>query len=233
MRYNPNEYEPVEERVKKFYADHPTGSILTKLESSPDNMDFSVFSAEIIVDGATRARGWAQEIRDKELAKNRQGQEYESVNYTSWLENAETSAIGRALANFNYAGSKRPSREEMQKAERRTIVAEPPQKSSAEAKVVKADADYWRDLLLSYLLKVENVVGKANADKLREAANKHNGDAEWYKKALAKTEDEAKRQEAVLAANTNPAADAIKKLQQAAEDSGRVAPATTTQQEIF
>jgi len=34
------------------------------------------------------------------------------------LENAETSAIGRALANMDYAKGKRPSREEMEKAAR-------------------------------------------------------------------------------------------------------------------
>jgi hypothetical protein len=34
------------------------------------------------------------------------------------LENCETSAIGRALANYNYSGNKRPSREEMGKVAR-------------------------------------------------------------------------------------------------------------------
>jgi hypothetical protein len=41
------------------------------------------------------------------------------VNSTSALENCETSAIGRALANGGYAAKgKRPSREEMSKVER-------------------------------------------------------------------------------------------------------------------
>jgi hypothetical protein len=42
--------------------------------------------------------------------------QYETVNYTSWTENCEESAIGRALDNAGYASS--PSREEMQKVER-------------------------------------------------------------------------------------------------------------------
>jgi hypothetical protein len=46
------------------------------------------------------------------------------VNATSALENCETSAIGRALANLGYAPKgKRPSREEMLKASPRSSTA--------------------------------------------------------------------------------------------------------------
>jgi hypothetical protein len=40
------------------------------------------------------------------------------ANKTSALENAETSAIGRALANAGYSGNKRTSRQEMEKVAR-------------------------------------------------------------------------------------------------------------------
>jgi hypothetical protein len=40
------------------------------------------------------------------------------ANKTSALENAETSSIGRALANANYSGDRRSSREEMEKVAR-------------------------------------------------------------------------------------------------------------------
>jgi hypothetical protein len=56
--------------------------------------------------------GYAEEVRG---AGN--------VNRTSHVENCETSAIGRALANCGMAGSdmsKRPSREEMSKVQRQT-----------------------------------------------------------------------------------------------------------------
>jgi hypothetical protein len=43
------------------------------------------------------------------------------ANNGSALENAETSAIGRALANMNLSGNKRASREEMQKVERTQV----------------------------------------------------------------------------------------------------------------
>lgn len=116
-KFNLDDYDPVEERIKKFYADHPEGRIITTLTSDPNNIDFSVFRAAVFVGGDEKATGWAVELRDKELSKGRRG-EYESVNYSSWLENCETSAIGRALANAGYQGSKRPSRQEMQKVER-------------------------------------------------------------------------------------------------------------------
>jgi hypothetical protein len=43
------------------------------------------------------------------------------ANQTAALENAETSAIGRALANCGFSGNKRASREEMAKANRGNV----------------------------------------------------------------------------------------------------------------
>jgi hypothetical protein len=67
-----------------------------------------VFRAEIYfknTETVPTATGYAQEIRSDR-----------GVNSTSFVENCETSAIGRALANCGYAThGKRPSREEMSK----------------------------------------------------------------------------------------------------------------------
>lgn len=106
-QFNLDEYEPVEERIKKFYKDHEDGRILTDLMSPSDKPDTAIFKAFLYIGDILKATGWA-------LEKNGDG----FVNKTSHLENCETSAIGRALANAGYQGSKRPSREEMQKVAR-------------------------------------------------------------------------------------------------------------------
>lgn len=104
--FNLEDYETVEERLAKFWADHPGGRVWTKaLELSPSRF---VIYAEVYFDAADphpKATGHAEETV--------QGR---GVNATSALENGETSAIGRALANCGYATKgKRPSREEMAK----------------------------------------------------------------------------------------------------------------------
>lgn len=110
-RFNLDEYSPVEERIGMFYADHPEGRILTAIERLDPPL--IVIRAEIYrtLDGPVWATGHAYE-------KEGEG----NVNRTSYIENCETSAIGRALANAGYHGKRdgapRPSREEMEKVER-------------------------------------------------------------------------------------------------------------------
>jgi hypothetical protein len=79
---------------------------------SAPGADICVIRAELWLDDICIATGYAEEVRG---AGN--------VNRTSHVENCETSAVGRALANAGYAGSdvnKRPSREEMSKVQRMT-----------------------------------------------------------------------------------------------------------------
>lgn len=107
-RFDLDSYEPVEERIKKFYAMHPEGSILTELHEHSDDFVKVVFMAVVFDgEGSPIATGWAMEEQGKGM-----------VNGTSHVENCETSAIGRALANMGLHGNKRPSREEMQKVDR-------------------------------------------------------------------------------------------------------------------
>jgi hypothetical protein len=101
------DYEPVESRIKRFYADHKDGGIRTELLSDANDISTTVVKAYLYVNELLVSTGMAFE---------RVGEGY--VNKTSHLENCETSAIGRALANYNYSGDKRPSREEMEKVER-------------------------------------------------------------------------------------------------------------------
>jgi hypothetical protein len=107
-KFNPEDYETVESRLKRFWIQFPDGRVLTD-RIYGDDRKFE-FKAEIYTDkNDTRpvTTGHAEEIVGVGM-----------VNTTSALENCETSAIGRALANFIFSGDKRPSREEMEKVER-------------------------------------------------------------------------------------------------------------------
>jgi hypothetical protein len=123
MQFNPNEYETVKERKAKFYIDHPNGRIVVTLLSTSNPLDYALFVARVYLSpedqekGLEKASGYALEVRDKEVKISNAGKEYESVNFTSWTENAEESAVGRALDNAGYSGNKKPSRDEMQKAQ--------------------------------------------------------------------------------------------------------------------
>ena len=104
--FNLEDYETVEERLVKFWKDHPDGRIETELlEHSGSRF---VVKANIFRTEAD-ARAWTTGLAEETV----QGR---GVNSTSALENCETSAIGRALANAGYATKgKRASREEMGK----------------------------------------------------------------------------------------------------------------------
>ena len=104
--FNLDDYETVEERLIKYWKDHPDGQIHTEIMESTASrfiVKASVFRTE------ADARPWATGLAEETV----QGR---GVNATSALENCETSAIGRALANAGYATKgKRASREEMGK----------------------------------------------------------------------------------------------------------------------
>ena len=104
--FNLEDYETVEERLVKYWKDHPDGQIHTKLLDQSANR--FIVLAEIYRTEADY-RPWTTGLAEETV----QGR---GVNATSALENCETSAIGRALANAGYATKgKRASREEMVK----------------------------------------------------------------------------------------------------------------------
>lgn len=117
MSFNLQDYETVEERLKRFWADknHVDARIVTVNHTTPADRERGVWVVEARIyldtlnhaDDLPKATGWAFEIDGAGMA-----------NKTSALENCETSAIGRALANMNFSGNKRASREEMAKVQR-------------------------------------------------------------------------------------------------------------------
>lgn len=112
MAFLPADYEPVEARIHKFWAEHPDGRIHTEIVLI--NETEIVIKASVYADrDDTRpvAIDFAQETRNSS-----------PVNKLSFVENCATSAIGRALATFAYSPKgKRPSREEMEKVQRGTV----------------------------------------------------------------------------------------------------------------
>jgi hypothetical protein len=107
--FNLQDYETVESRLQKFITDFPDFRISTELESfANDRFIVKAYIYRTYMDAVAFSTGLAEEkITDR------------GVNSTSALENCETSAIGRALANAGYATKgKRASREEMDKVQR-------------------------------------------------------------------------------------------------------------------
>jgi hypothetical protein len=111
--FNLDDYETVEERLIKYWKEHPDGRIETKLiEASASRFIVQAYIYRTEADQQAWSSGLAEETV--------QGR---GVNATSALENCETSAIGRALATAGYATKgKRPSREEMSKVAAKQVV---------------------------------------------------------------------------------------------------------------
>jgi len=104
-----SDYALVADRITLFYERYPDGRIVTELHSRADReITFKALVYRAATDVLPAATGWASE---------REGDG--EINRVACLENTETSAVGRALANLGFTpSSRRPSREEMEKARR-------------------------------------------------------------------------------------------------------------------
>jgi len=112
MAFNLADYETVESRLEKFWKEFPDGRVSTELEiCEAHRYVVKAYLYRTFLDTVAYSTGYAEE-KDSDRG----------VNATSALENCETSAIGRALANAGFATKgKRPSREEMAKVEKPII----------------------------------------------------------------------------------------------------------------
>ena len=106
---NAGEYAPVADRITLFYSRFPTGRILTRLISQTER---EITVQAYVFRSLTELRPSATGLASERIGDG-------DVNTVACLENTETSAIGRALANLGLtASSNRPSREEIAKANR-------------------------------------------------------------------------------------------------------------------
>jgi hypothetical protein len=138
--FNLADYEPVEVRLEKFIKDYPAFRISTELEVVEATR--YIVKAYLFKD-AKDSLAWATGYAEETVTSR-------GVNQTSALENCETSAIGRALANAGYAPKgKRPSREEMNKV----VAAKPPKPPVQELKA--EEQDYWTTPVNAYMKVVD------------------------------------------------------------------------------
>ena len=112
MSYLPDDYEPVEDRIRAFYKDHPQGRIITDV---------------ISLDGdAVTFRASVYRELDPEPHPASTGHAHGLLVKPKAVEFIETVSIGRALANLNYAKQgARASAEEMQAFEEAKPTAKP------------------------------------------------------------------------------------------------------------
>jgi hypothetical protein len=147
--FNLADYEPVEVRLEKFIKDYPSFRIATELEVVEASR--YIVKAYLYKD-AGDSLAWATGYAEETVSSR-------GVNQTSALENCETSAIGRALANAGYAPKgKRPSREEMTKVVTPRIAKPAVQDLVQTIKAADkepAEQDYWTIPVNEYMKVVD------------------------------------------------------------------------------
>jgi len=172
--FNLAHYETVEVRLEKFIKDYPDSRIATELEvCDKDRYIVKAYLYKTATDTVAWTTGYAEEkVTDR------------GVNSTSALENCETSAIGRALANAGYAAKgKRPSQEEMKKVVATKVVKPPVQD------LVPDQQDYWTTPVNEYMVAVtapvtldkaiDNAAEIIRTAEAQEAPQCKHGDMYW------------------------------------------------------
>src|ERR1700755_606348 len=125
MRFNPDEYITVSERIEKFYAKFPQGRIITTIIEHNEETGFILMRAEVYRapdDALPAATGHAYELRSAG-----------HVQAGSYVEVCETSSVGRALALLGFEVRRGvASREEAIRGARKQQAAAAPATPTAE-----------------------------------------------------------------------------------------------------
>ena len=138
-KFNLDNYETVEDRLKKYWEENPYGKIETEVVHITDDGSCVTIKASVYIHAMTDVGDHTLILKTTGIAQETKGQGG-FANADAWMENCETSAIGRALANWKYQGSTkpRPSREEMSKVqvEKKPVKKPTKQEQAAMEKVV-------------------------------------------------------------------------------------------------
>jgi hypothetical protein len=177
--FNLADYETVEVRLEKFIKEYSDFRIATELEVvEKDRYIVKAYLFKTSSDSVAWATGYAEEkITDR------------GVNSTSALENCETSAIGRALANAGYAAKgKRPSQSEMRKVVATKVVT-PSVTKPVVQDLVPDQQDYWTTPVNEYMKVVdapqtlekaiENVAAIIGTPEAQEVPSCKHGHMRW------------------------------------------------------
>jgi hypothetical protein len=171
--FNLANYETVDERLEKFWKAYPDGRIATEIELiTDDRCIVKAYIYKTFLDGVAFATGIAEERSTDR-----------GVNSTSFVENCESSAIGRALHTGGISkhsdGKPRPSREEMAKVERLSAkdIAKAKEVPSFKTKEEALAADPWSNEPIygdpkqpeaisaaEAIANVQNILGGTNAE---------------------------------------------------------------------
>jgi hypothetical protein len=128
VKIHGKEYKTVALRIQEFREKHPDFTIQTDLVEANDML--VVMKATISQGDQVIATGYAEEVRTAS-----------KINRTSALENAETSAVGRALAFFGLGGSEIASADEVANA----ITQQSSQASKEDMEKLIAHNEAWRN----------------------------------------------------------------------------------------
>ena len=138
-KFNLDNYETVEDRLKKYWEENPYGKIETEVVHITDDGSCVTIKASVYIHAMTDVGDHTLILKTTGIAQETKGQGG-FANADAWMENCETSAIGRALANWKYQGSTkpRPSKEEMSKVqvEKKPVKKPTKQEQAAMEKVV-------------------------------------------------------------------------------------------------
>jgi hypothetical protein len=139
------DYVEVNVRIERFWQKYPTGRIETQVTLLPTEPQEVLIKADIyreIGDAVPAATGHAHEVK---------GSSY--INKTSFIENGETSAIGRALAILGFEIKKSvASREEVANAQLQQRHPAPPSPEPSPALTLEQQSTYPTDGQIKMLL---------------------------------------------------------------------------------
>jgi len=166
MRFNPDEYISVSERIEKFYAKFPQGRILTSVVEHDRESGFVLIRAEAYRepdDSLPAATGHAYELKSAG-----------HVQAGSYVEVCETSAVGRALALLGFEVKRGvASREEVQRGQQKA--AAPAQIKTAQGTPpVKVARDVDRDIVEAL-----DILGKGEAELNNYVRDKYGWGKSW------------------------------------------------------